>query len=210
MVSALLETVNGEIRKSKPTQLDQTSPVKRSPQRKSPSAQGLARQSPRRQPGSSPLAKKSKGANVGGIIDVTSDKASPDSFSDYGDDDFDDATLLELDANILGQRDDSTLVASSEGSNQQARPLQKAVDDEFNDFDDDVFDGAEDLVAQVEAKHASQSQFQGQQHAKPANNWGGDDDAYGDDFDDADFDAVELAATQTASRSFPSNVRTTG
>jgi DNA replication ATP-dependent helicase Dna2 len=211
MVSALLETVNGEIRKSKPTQLDQTSPVRRSPRTKSPSAQGPVRQSPRRQPGSSPLAKKSTGANVGSIIDITSDKASPDSFSDYGDDDFDDATLLELDANILGQGDDSTLVASSEGSNQQARPLQKAVDDEFNDFDDDVFDGAEDLVAQVEAKHASQSQFQGQQqHAKPANNWGGDDDAYGDDFDDADFDAVELAATQTASRPFPSNVRTAG
>jgi DNA replication ATP-dependent helicase Dna2 len=103
------------------------------------------------------------------------------------------------------------LVASSEGSNQQAPPPQKAADDEFNEFDDDVFDGAEDLVAQVEAKHASQSQFQGQQHGKPANNWGADDDdAYGDDFDDIDFDAVELAATQTASRPFPSNVRTTG
>lgn len=204
MVSALLETVNGEIRKSNPTHLKPTSPQKRSPQMKSPSAQCPARQSPRRQAGSSPLAKKSTGATVGTIIDITSDKAS----SDYGDDDFDDATFLELDASILGAGDDSTMVASSEGSNQQAPPSQKAVDDEFNDFDDDLFDGVEDLVAQVEAKHASQSQFQGQQ--QPTNNWEGDDDAYGDDFDDVDFGAVELAATQTASRPFPSNVRTAG
>jgi DNA replication ATP-dependent helicase Dna2 len=100
------------------------------------------------------------------------------------------------------------MVASSEGSHRQAPPPKKVAEDEFNEFDDDLFDEAEQLIAKVEAKHTSQSQFQGQQHVKPAASWGGDDDAYGDDFDDADFDAVDLAITQTTSGPFPNNVRT--
>ncbi|KAG7286606.1 hypothetical protein NEMBOFW57_008917 [Staphylotrichum longicolle] len=177
MVSALLETVNGEINKSKPT-----SPQRRSQQRRSPSVQAAATRSPsRRQHGSSPLAKKS----TGGKQVSPEDKAS----SDYGDDEFDDETLLELDASILVQGDESTLVVSAEESDQQAQPVQKAADDEFGEFDDDFFDGAEDLVAEVEAKHASQNPLLGQQPTAPAKAWVGDDDAFGDDFDDVDFDA---------------------
>lgn len=152
----------------------------------------------RRQHGSSPLAKKStRGKEVS-----SKDKAS----SDYGDDEFDDETLLELDASILVQGDESTLVVSPEESDQQAQPVQKAADDDFGEFDDDFFDGAEDLVAEVEAKHASQNPLLGQQPTAPAKAWVGDDDGFGDDFDDVDFDAVEMAATQ-ASRPFSSNVR---
>jgi DNA replication ATP-dependent helicase Dna2 len=154
------------------------------------------------------LAKKSTGGKGGdNAVDLSSgDKAS----SDYGDDDFDDETLLELDASILGQGDDSTMVVSSEESNRQAPPVQKAVGDEFNDFDDDFFDGAEDLVAEVEAKHTFQQSFQAQQHSKAARAEVADDDAYGNDFDDIDFDAVELAATQATSRPFSTNVRIAG
>jgi DNA replication ATP-dependent helicase Dna2 len=200
MVSALLETVNGEIKKSRSIQLKPDSVQKRSPQRKSPGGQGSARQSPRHQPGSSPLAKKSTGGKGGDNgVDLTSEEKAS---SDYGDDDFDDETLLELDASILGQGDDSTVVVSSEESNQQAPPVQKAIDDEFNDFDDDFFDGAEDLVAEVAAKHTYQQ--------STARLGAADDDAYGNDFDDIDFDAVELAATQATSRPFSTNVRTAG
>ena len=198
MVSALLETVDGEIKKSKPA-----SPQERPPQRRSPRLQESARQSPLRpRPGSSPLAKKST-RSIGGESIVERDKAS----SDYGDDDFDDETLLGLDASILVEGDDSTLAVSSEESNQQAPALRKGADDDFGDFDDDFFDGADDLIAEAEAKHASQNPFQGQQQPKPAEAWDGDDDVYGDDFDDVDLDAVELAATQSA-RPFSSNVCT--
>jgi DNA replication ATP-dependent helicase Dna2 len=131
------------------------------------------------------------------------DKAS----SDYGDDDFDDETLLELDASLLGQGDDSTMVGSSEEAHQQAPPVHKVAGDDFGDFDDDFFDGAEELVAAVEAKHASQNPFQGEQ-PKSSKAWAADDDTYGDDFDDVDFGAVELAATQA--QPFSTNVRTAG
>ncbi|KAK4242778.1 hypothetical protein C8A03DRAFT_11057 [Achaetomium macrosporum] len=224
MVSALLETVNEGIRKSKSAQPKSTSPRPRPPQRKSPLGPNSARRSPSpRQSGSSPLAKKSTGLkperNVSEV--PSADKAS----SDYGDDDFDDDTLLELDASILGQGDDPTLVNSSEGLDHKTPVLgvhrrflptaPKAVDDEFGDLDDDFFDGAEDLVAEVEARHMSQNPqnpFHGQRHDRSAKACGGkggddDDDAYGDDFgDDIDFDAVERAATQAASsRPFSSN-----
>jgi DNA replication ATP-dependent helicase Dna2 len=148
------------------------------------------------------LAKKSTGGRGAEQI-PPGDKAS----SDYGDDEFDDETLLELDASILVQGDDSTLVVPSEESNYQAQPVQKVADDDFGEFDDDFFDGAEELVAEVEAQHASQNTLVGKQHTTSAKVWGGDDDEYGDDFDDVDFDAVEMAATQ-ASRPFSSNVRT--
>ncbi|KAK3292585.1 DNA replication factor Dna2-domain-containing protein [Chaetomium fimeti] len=201
MVSALLETVNGEI-KSKSTQLKPPSPQKRSPLRESPTVQRPIRQSPSRRPqGSSPLAKKSTGVRTeesdAGI--PFGDKAS----SDYGDDDFDDETLLGLDASISVQGDDSTMVAPSEELNHQAPPPPKVAGDDFGDFDDDFLDGAEELVAEVEAKHASQNPFHGQQQ-KPANAWV-DDTAYGDDFDDADFDAVDLAATQATAQPFATN-----
>ncbi|KAJ4293893.1 DNA replication endonuclease-helicase Dna2 [Collariella sp. IMI 366227] len=122
------------------------------------------------------------------------------------DDDFDDETLLELDASFLGQTDDRTLVVSAGNSSQTAAPVpvKKAVDDEFGDLDDDFFEEAEDLVAQVEAKHMSQTTtLQGHWQDTPAKVV--EEDEFGD-LDDIDFDEVELAATQAAaSRSFSSN-----
>lgn len=212
MVSALLDTVNGEINKSASVQIQQKSPSRRPSQRRSPTTNEPARQpaSSRRRPGSSPLAKKSTGVIPGDGVA----KPSPGekSSSDYGDDDFDDETLLELDASILAQGDDATLVASPQESSHRVQLLQKTADQEFAEFDDDddLFDGAEDLVAEVEANHASQAVNQAQQQkGVPAGAWGGDSggDDYGDDFGDIDFDAVELAATQ-ASRTLPPNVRT--
>ncbi|KAK3901632.1 hypothetical protein C8A05DRAFT_34693 [Staphylotrichum tortipilum] len=211
MVSALLDTVNGEINKSASAQFQQKSPSCRPSQRRSPTTHDPARQpsSSRRRPGSSPLAMKSTGVIIReGVAKPSSgDKAS----SDYGDD-FDDETLLELDANILAQGDDSTIVASPQELSHQDPLLQKAVDQDFAEFDDDddLFDGAEALVAEVEANHETKVLNQAQpQSPRSSETWGGDkggdDDAYGDDdFGDIDFDAVELAATQ-ASRTAPSN-----
>ncbi|KAL1839380.1 hypothetical protein VTJ49DRAFT_1582 [Mycothermus thermophilus] len=188
MVSALLETVNGEISKAKPPK--PTSPQKRSPRPKSPAARDS----------SSPLAKKSTAAKA----DTRSSRGKAS--SDYGDDDFDDETLLELDANIFGKGDDSTLVASSEDAHPQPAPAPKpaaAVDDEFADLDDDFFDDAEDLIAEIETQHRSQTQET--RSTKPADAWEADDDPYGvDDFDDSDFAAVEMAAV-SAPGPFPTN-----
>ncbi|KAL2261018.1 hypothetical protein VTK26DRAFT_4798 [Humicola hyalothermophila] len=209
MVSALLETVNGEIAKSK-SETDHNTPSlqTRSPQVSPADCRSHDHSPVRPQPGSSPLAKKSARAN-GRADTAARDKPS----SDYGDDDFDEETLMELDASIhLAEGDDLTLVEStSEVNHQQAPAAPKLGDeDDFGELDDDFFDKAEDLVAQLEAKHLSQGKVGAQQHSEPRLKGGGDgddgdDDAYGDDFGDVDFDAIELAATQAASRPFSSN-----
>ncbi|KAH6617964.1 DNA replication factor Dna2-domain-containing protein [Chaetomium sp. MPI-SDFR-AT-0129] len=230
MVSALLETVNGEIRKSG---RDKSSPAG-APQQTSSSvtSPNLGPQShSRQQHGSSPLAKKSAGAMGREPLNSNPAGATKSSSSDYGDDDFDDETLMELDASILVSGDDSTMVASVPNAApvQQAPVVsQKDSDGEFGDFDDDFLDGAEALVAEVEAKHATQTQAQAQaqadlqkqkqqaQQAQQAQKpWAANDntfddefdDDFGDDFDGADFDAIEKSATQAAAQppSFPIN-----
>ncbi|KAL2021260.1 hypothetical protein VTK56DRAFT_7339 [Thermocarpiscus australiensis] len=212
MVSALLETVNGEIKKSKAAQprLQQQhkspSPQGRSPRSRPANVQDDGRQSAPLQPepGSSPLAQKSARVAVDAdkVIEISSENKTS---SDYGDD-FDDDTLLELNASIsFAQGDDPTLVETSEVHNHQAPPAPKPAEDDFGDLDDDLFDGAIDLVAEVEAEHLPQDQSQGQRHNRQTVKGGGEDDAYGDDFGDVDFDAVELAATQAAPHPLSSN-----
>jgi DNA replication ATP-dependent helicase Dna2 len=134
--------------------------------------------------------------------------------SDYGDDEFDDDTLLELDADLYTiQEDDSTLVAS-------AFPVEKAAatngnqtndetntfDDDFGDLDDDLLEAAEDILTKVASQQHPQSVTtnvtKGQETMPrhvPGVLDGEEDDPYGDDFGDFDFDAAELAATQSAS-----------
>ncbi|AEO64259.1 uncharacterized protein THITE_131345 [Thermothielavioides terrestris NRRL 8126] len=204
MVSALLETVNGELTKSKLAQAKPRSPHPSPSRMKSSGDKGRARQPPSRQRSeSSPLAKKSTVAPAEDNVNGTT--SGHMASSDYGDDDFDDETLLELDASILGQGDDPTLVGSSEELNPQAPPVQKTVGDEFGDLDDDFFDGAEDLVAEAEARHLSQVPSQAQRHDRSAKASGDDDDVYGDDFEDVDFDAIELAATRATAPPLSSN-----
>ncbi|KXX75824.1 DNA replication ATP-dependent helicase/nuclease DNA2 [Madurella mycetomatis] len=205
MVSTLLETVDGEIKKSKSAVTKVHQPLK-SPSPTRAKAQGPAGQSPvQPQPGSSPLAQKSSRANpeANNMVEIPSAaKAS----SDYGDDDFDDDTFMALDASVhLAQGDESTLVVSSEEVS-QALPGRKATEDDFGDVDDDFFDGAADLIDELEAKHLSQSNFQGKLHGKPVPDSGGEDDTYGDDFGDFDFDDIELAVTQAASHPFSPNL----
>lgn len=203
MVTALLETVNGEIKKTEEPEED-------TPEVASPSVK--KRRSPRKLmfPSKSvlspPLA-QSKDLGVATVKTARSpkkqDAGTPT--SDYGDDDFDDDTLLELDASLLsgqvGERSFSaaaeTLVSSTvEGSDRQVAKQDASNDDEFDDMDDEMLAAAEDIVAQVAPKDNTHT---------PAPNAvrpdGGteDDDLYGDDDfgGDFDFEAAELAATQT-------------
>lgn len=212
MVSAILETVDDELRKSNSTEVPAQHPLKPS--------------SPER-PASSPLAQKSTRPDA--------DVSMRDSFnkkleSDYGDDDFDDDTFMELEASIIPpiHEDDPTLVASSQDdlraqaskkvshAHLQALPVDKAVnipqaqpatevfeEDDFGDLDDDFFDEAENLVAKVEAKHLTKSHPRVEPQVRQQDEEG-EDDPYGDDFGDVDFDAIEFAATQAVS-STPSN-----
>lgn len=136
--------------------------------------------------------------------------------SDYGDDEFDefdDDTLLELEASINAtqveptinpSKEQDTLEPSKQGN--QSNPIQL---DEFEDLDDEIFDGAETLIAEVESQHISQAPAQtptpkprARPTAKVDNGPGDFDDDFGDAFGgDFDFEAVELAATQAVQQS---------
>ncbi|KAK4190796.1 hypothetical protein QBC35DRAFT_55206 [Podospora australis] len=235
MVSALLETVDGELKRSeskKATVHHRMGPPQSSPQQpevtpkgppSSTSSNTIEEVSPMRSE-SSPLAQRFSRAEVDVPAAAISNAKAE---SDYGGDDLDDDTFMELEVSVLpAQEDDLTLVGSFEDGT-RTKPTPKTDDDEF-DLDDDVFDSAEDLVAQIEAEHISSSQFQGQklQQSQPQPHFyqqqqqqqqqppqqvsklagtydGGAEDDYGDDDfgDDIDFDAVEFAATQAAASS---------
>jgi DNA replication ATP-dependent helicase Dna2 len=223
LVSALLQTVDGEIRKSNTPveeEEEQTSSPsrRRSPRKSRTDPQPIVRPSPIQEAPEPNISEpmRSSSATIhepadNGIQQTTTQAPSDYGVDDFGDDDFDEDTLMELDA-IVNQpgHADTSLVAAEEPPPAVAAPCasKAVVDDEFDEFgdlDDDLFDGAEDLVVEVESKFASQAAIQGkQQNALPQTNMGEEeDDPYGlgDDFgDDLDFEAIELAATQSASR----------
>ena len=176
---------------------------------RSPSPQ--KRQSPRKAvvQGSmgTPSRTSSRSASASNVA-ITMDKAS----SDYGDDDFDDDTLMELDASLVPVRSEESPATESQSSvpvMQHSNVLQEIDDeDEFGDLDDDVFAEAEDLMAgiasmptsQVRNPAAQQQQRPGQ-NVHPGGGTDGSQDAYGDDFGgDFDFEAAELAATRSLSQ----------
>lgn len=229
LVSALLETVEGEIMKldpeskvqgdnnSSPTLQRRTSPRKSRAAGREPSILETVVEG-------RPVPNSSSSANTIDHVDLTKEDDPKKPSWDYGDDDFDDDfdedTLMELDVSIAmapPPKDEYTLVkdekspsappalpppAASKGFEDEFGDLD---DDDFADLDDDLFDGAEDLMAQVEAKPIPQPDFSGKQALPQA----GEEDEYGDDFgDDLDLDAIEFAATQSVMpASANSNVR---
>ena len=220
LVSALLETVDGAIKNSA-TEADaqdplpsSPSPRKRSPRKVRaeahsgpslpPDATTVEGRLP--EPISSPTDRQAYAS--GAERQEVTEKPS----SDYGDDDFDDDTLMELDASVKPARvEDTTFVGVEEPVPPPLAP-PNAGEDEFGDFDDDLFDAAEELVVAVESERVSGSSVAGQRHDRPNIDVGGEeeDDPYGDDFgDELDLDAIELAATQSAmhASAFP-HVRT--
>ncbi|KLU86599.1 DNA replication ATP-dependent helicase dna2, partial [Magnaporthiopsis poae ATCC 64411] len=247
LVSDLLETVTGELEKSNASQHREMmqrspSPQKRraSPMRQQPTegADVPIFKLPANQPSSS---------SDTALGDEDLRKAA-DQSSDYGDDDFDDDTLLELDATLGSAQ--ATMPPPEPAPRPEPVPpaiqgLKQSLDvsagfgddDDFDDLDDDLFNAAETLMTRIESRPPSQyppqnpsihggprpiqttnTNAQRTSHAGGKNNrtsgghgsgggggGGGGvadedgEDAYGDDFDgDFDFDAVELAATQSA------------
>lgn len=230
LVSALLETVEGEINKldpeskvqgdnnSSPTLQRRTCPRKSRAAGREPSVLETVVEG-------RPVPNSSSSAHPIDHVDLTKEDDPKKPSSDYGDDDFDDDfdddTLMELDANITmapPPKGEYALVkdeepapappalpppaATSKGFGDEFGDLD---DDDFADLGDDLFDGAEDLMAQVEAKPIAQPDFSGKQALPQA----GEEDEYGDDFgDDLDLDAIEFAATQSVMQaSATSNVR---
>lgn len=130
---------------------------------------------------------------------------------EYGDDDFDfdDDTLLELEASII-----STQPARVPETAKQDKPLAKTavnptskpvVLEEFDDLDDDVFDGAEDLVTgnQSHTVHIIDSSPPQKPAAATASILQSISEDFDDEFGDLnadDFEAVELAATQSVAK----------
>lgn len=206
MVSALLETVDTELRRSRTEkehmeQFSSPSPKKRS-QKRTPDVQSNDTTS------REDLAEETTTAQTA--------VRAVDGFSDYGDDDFDDDTLMALDATISLAVEKMVPAGDSKpkpGHIPTPAPAPAvsnsvtAVEEDFGDFDDDFFDGAEELLAQVETKQPSQH-VQQEIITQPAQNSAllqqDELDEFGDDFgDDFDPDAAELAATQHNSTTFP-------
>ncbi|PFH58033.1 hypothetical protein XA68_14236 [Ophiocordyceps unilateralis] len=125
--------------------------------------------------------------------------------SDYGDDDFDDDTFTELEASLIAG--DST---KSKQETEQPSAVRPATtdDDDLVLVDDGSLSLDNRLTRGLEAPKTPSGRARNGQ-IKMAQESSGDE--FGDDFDgDIDFDAVELAATQTVQqrRSLPPATKT--
>ena len=199
MVSALLETVNGEISKTEHMEEDSSgmdSPSIR--KNRSPKKQkSLPRSATPPQPSKSKIA--APPARSPSCHGARHGIGSPT--SDYGDDDFDDDTLLELDVSMLSGQTEARTFSGADVQEADGQCSKQATSsgDEFDDMDDDLLAAAEDMAGKVDP--ALTQQVASPPPAKPVRLDGGteEDDQFGDDFGgDFDFEAAELAATQTA------------
>ena len=215
MVTALLETVNGEINKTEEAEEDfcgmESPSIKK---RRSP-------REPRLPPKST--ASRPFSHNINSTTATGNRAHSPETrrvttpTSDYGDDEFDDDTLLELDASLLSGQDDArsfsaaaeTLVDVTVGATDWQGPKQEvSADDEFDDVDDDLLAAAEDMIVDVPANNSSKPTPVSPPKAVHLDGGTTDDELYGDDFGgDFDFEAAELAATQTVGETTSSLMR---
>lgn len=203
MVTALLETVNGEINKSDPDDLEEDHIGMESPsvkKRRSPrKSAAVAKYKELPQPLGpeilAPEADRAQGRDVENAETPT---------SDYGDDEFDDNTLWELDGSLLsGQVETGSSTAADEtlvvGNAEMPKQEAFSDDDDFGDMDDDLLAAAEDMVA--DATPEPTPRIVPASGVKAVHLDGGtedSDDIYGDDFGgDFDFEAAELAATQS-------------
>lgn len=203
MVTALLETVNGEINKS--DELEEAEIGMESPSFK-------RCRSPKKSP-AFPILPTSQQLPQAGVIAAETrleqmqslqDAKTPN--SDYGDDDFDDDDMWELDASLLsGQVEAGSLPAveraAGTGSVKEPDKQQEGLDqDEFDDVDDDLLAAAaEDMMAEVNSSPNAKAKSSTNTKAVHLDGGTGDaEDTYEDDFGgDFDFEAVELAATQS-------------
>ncbi|EFQ33547.1 DNA replication factor Dna2 [Colletotrichum graminicola] len=134
--------------------------------------------------------------------------------SDYGDvdfdefDEFDDDTFLEIEASISLSNPKQDARQSTPTPAPPAQPVQAVqqddvnLDDEFGDLDDDIVEAAETIMESAKVSAASQAPTSTRHAAAETVSVPQQDDledVFGDDFGgDFDFDAAELAATQSA------------
>ncbi|KAH7020994.1 uncharacterized protein B0I36DRAFT_27735 [Microdochium trichocladiopsis] len=209
MVNALLRNMNGELNRSQTSaeaQDDMQSPtakrsiragvmdLEQSPSRKAKSRES-SQQTAYEELGEQPTRDLANPARIADEFD----------FRDDDFDDFDDDTLLELDNTLSAKpQPESREALPAQPTHHQpstksiTQPIADTSDDEFADMDD-VFAAAETLVSQLDGGHNTDA-------AKTAEGALVEDE-YGDDLGvDFDFDAAELAATQSvqqAGRSVP-------
>lgn len=118
--------------------------------------------------------------------------------SDYGDDEFDDDALMELELNTTTAPPTQETPVKPRFSKPPVVAAAKPTSDEFDDMDDGLFDN-EDLVrlSQKPITTTGQTKCKTTQR-KSAVAQEDLDDEFDDDFaEDIDFEAVELAATQS-------------
>ncbi|KAH6647536.1 hypothetical protein BKA67DRAFT_577791, partial [Truncatella angustata] len=224
MVNALLDSVNGELNRSKAIQtrhdaLKSPSPKKRGQQHQT-SVNAANRISPPPRPPPPLFRSPPRAAATGTGADLVRTAARED-LSDYGDvdfddDDFDEDTLMVLEASLVPGDEETISATLSPDTGPKAHPrtmptppqISEEDDDEFGGMDDDVFAAAEDLIAEIDSSRTS--------HITPGNTTDSpavvrhmgtnsrrqdagedayDDDDFGDDFD---FEAAEVSATQAA------------
>ncbi|KAK7418562.1 DNA replication endonuclease-helicase Dna2 [Neonectria punicea] len=162
----------------------------------------------------SPSPKKRRiGATSTGSPRRVNHQASPGpTSSNYGDDDFDDFdddTMLELEASINATQLEVPIANSGVSivAEKQQSETKALVADEFEDLDDDIFDEAEELITTAQSQLAPEAPAPANPLTPTAQNpiiildddLVDPDDEFGDPFGgDFDFEAVELAATQAA------------
>ncbi|GAW26357.1 putative DNA replication ATP-dependent helicase Dna2 [Rosellinia necatrix] len=237
MVNALLKSVTGELSRSRTTRTRPEVPESPSPRKKRYNpADHLSGSPKRRVSPSKPMTRRLTGASG-----VSKEPRAADSLSDYGDDDFDDDTLMSLDVDVsptlnegsqpLSSRTRMGLFADmdpalkhtsrpppppqtpvSRQNSDPKNPAAQSADtllDEFADLDDDVFADADDLLSQIDSACDTGRRAAGSQAHNPANAVSQGsvfdepaEDVYGDDFGgDFDFEAAEIAATQSTKQS---------
>ncbi|KAK2064820.1 hypothetical protein LY76DRAFT_500802 [Colletotrichum caudatum] len=220
LVTALLDTVTGSMHENSPPQESEPSVDREdeSPSLKKRKAASMRPPtlSPSRKPlgvmrpphsGNAPNLSVAQDLGLGLKGNVASAE------SDYGDvdfdefDEFDDDTFLEIEASISlsNPKQDARQSTPTPAPPQPVQAIQQDdvnVDDEFGDLDDDIFEAAETIMESAEVNAPSQAPATTRHAAaEPLRVPPQDDleDVFGDDFGgDFDFDAAELAATQSA------------
>lgn len=155
-----------------------------------------------RQPIESPSSRKQKqvpiAASSAYVPCKASGKEASGNSSDYGDDEFDDDALMELELNTNSGPTTQETPIKPRVSKPAAVVSAKPTSDDFDDLDDELFDN-EDLVRLSQQPVSTTEQIKREAVQKKSAAADGDfDDEFDDDFaEDIDFEAVELAATQS-------------
>ena len=115
--------------------------------------------------------------------------------SDYGDDDFDDDTFMELEASMAVASQSQCRDAEAHLQTPAPARGRASAREEFGDLDDAIFDGADAFRATTTSQIQTAIVKPGK--SDPSQELTLSDDEFADEFDaDIDLEAIELAATQ--------------